>query len=225
MNKIPVALVDDDQLIVSLLKDFINQQSNLEVIMTANSHEAFLAILESEAIHPKVLILDLKMKDSSGLETASLLKTRYPDISVVIMSSFYKSQFMGIMLKSGVSAFIPKGLSPESLLTIIHDVAKNGFYFLEEQVNMLRTQISSKSPIPALESKDELTEREIEVLILICHQKTAKEIGEILFISTRTVEGHKNNLFLKTGTKNIAGLVIYSIQNGFIHIDDIALLP
>ena len=89
---------------------------------------------------------------------------------------------------------------------------------------MLREQISHKSPKPTLIEKNKLTEREVEVLKLICFQKTAKEIGEKLFITPRTVEGHKNNLFIKTEARNIAGLVIYAIQNNYIEPNEIPLI-
>ena len=85
----------------------------------------------------------------------------------------------------------------------------------------IRDQLSSKSRRPILDPKNLLTERELDVLKLICRQKTAQEIGKELFVAKRTVEGHKNNLFAKTGTKNMAGLVIYAIQNELINIKDI----
>jgi DNA-binding CsgD family transcriptional regulator len=75
-----------------------------------------------------------------------------------------------------------------------------------------------------LNDESELSERETEVLRLICQQKTAKEIGDIMFITQRTAEGHKNNLFAKTGAKNIAGLVIYAIQHNIIRVDELPII-
>lgn len=89
---------------------------------------------------------------------------------------------------------------------------------------MIRTQISNKPQKPVFNYGNVLSEREIEILRLITKQKTAKEIGESLFITQRTVEGHKNNLFVKTGAKNIAGLVIYAIQNHIIRMEDLPLI-
>lgn len=75
-----------------------------------------------------------------------------------------------------------------------------------------------------LNEESELSTREIEVLKLICQQKTAKEIGELLFISPKTVEGHRNSLFVKTGVKNVVGLVIYALQHNIIGIDDLPVI-
>lgn len=103
-------------------------------------------------------------------------------------------------------------VSPEYLEDIICQAYHHGIFFTEEQVACIRTQISSRSARPVLDEDTELSRREIEVLRLICLQETAKEIGEILFISAKTVERHKNSLFLKTGVKNVVGLVIYALQ-------------
>ena len=152
-----------------------------------------------------------------------ILKKDYPSIKTIIMSSHYKKSFMGFMLKMGASAFIPKGISPQNLLEIVKTVAQKGFYFEQDQIDIIREQVASKTPKPDLHDNTNLSTRELEVLRLICLQKTAKEIGDELFITKRTVEGHKNNLFLKSETKNIAGLAIYAIQNNIVNVDEILL--
>ena len=123
-----------------------------------------------------------------------------------------------------MAAFLPKEISPDRLPAIIETVYAQGCYFMPEQVGILREQISSRAPVPVTESENSLSARETEVLRLLCQQKTAKEIGEILFITQRTAEGHKNNLFVKTGVKNIAGLVIYAIQRGIIDIRELPVI-
>lgn len=224
MKPIRIAIVDDDALIVELIQSYLGQQNQIDVVLTANSGEEFLPLLNKQEVLPDVVLLDLKMKEMSGVEVTSTLKTAYPNIHVIVMSSHYKLSFMGFMLKSGVAAFIPKGISPVELLSIIQEVAEKGFFFLPEQLTILRNQISSKSPQPVLNDANALSERELEILKLICQQKTAPEIAEILFIATRTVEGHKNNLFAKTGARNVAGLVIYSVQNQLIDPSSILLI-
>lgn len=224
MNTISVALVDDEALIVSLLADFLREQEQINVLFTANSGEQCLEMLSQQSILPDVVITDLKMKELDGSELTAKLKEDYPEIQTIIMSSHYKRSFMGIMLKTGVSAFIPKGISPQQLLDIVIEVAQKGFFFFPDQLEMIRAQISSKSPKPILNENNKLSERELEVLRLLCLQKTAKEIAEILFIAQRTVEGHKNTLFVKTGAKNLAGLVIYAIQKNYVNANDIPII-
>lgn len=224
MNQIKVALVDDDMLIVNLLQGFLAMQEGIDVIHTAGGGEAFLEILKNGGEVPEILVLDLKMQGMTGIELTEILKVDYPSIRIIVVSSHYNKTFMGFMLKTGAVAFAPKGISPLKLVEMIREVSARGYYFMEGQVEMISGQISGKSPKPDVSSENFLSERETEILKLICQQKTAKEIGEELFITQRTVEGHKNNLFVKTGAKNIAGLVIYALQHGIISIDELPLI-
>lgn len=226
MKNTSVVLVDDDSLITSLLQNFLNDIDGIQVLYTCQLGEELISKLkENKSNIPDVLVLDLNIEGGmNGIEVTKTLKAEFPEIKTIIMSSHYKKTFMGFMLKTGVSAFIPKGVSPQQLIEIINEVKKSGFFFLPDQMDIIRDQLSTKAPKPILDEKEGLSEREIEVLKLICAQKTAKEIAEILFLSARTVEGHKNNLFLKTGAKNIAGLVIYAVQNQIISAEEMPLI-
>ena len=219
MKNILIAITDDDSLIVKLLEDFLNASDGLSVLLTANSGEDLIAKLAVATTLPDVLLLDLKMGGMNGIEVAQHIKSLFPTIKIVVVSSHYQQSFMGFMFKTGASAFVPKGISPVLLKEIITTVHTKGIYLMNDQMDTLRDQISSKAPKPIIDDNQQLSEREIEILRLISMQKTAKEIGDILFITPRTVEGHKNNLFAKTGAKNIAGLVIYAIQHNIININ------
>lgn len=224
MENITVAITDDDALIVTLLQGYLQTIEGLEVVLTANSGEELLESLAVAEALPDVLLLDLKMSGIDGIEVTQRVKDTYPEIKVIVISSHYQKLFMGFMLKTGVAAFLPKGISPVQLVDIIHTVQQQGYYFKDDQLAILREQIPAKTPRPVLQEEELLSEREIDVLKLICQQKTAKEIGEMLFITQRTAEGHKNNLFVKTGAKNIAGLVIYAIQQGIIRVDELPVI-
>ncbi len=219
-GKIKIAIVDDESLMLSLIGDYLQKTGKLDVIMTADDGEVIINKIENADILPDVILLDLKMKRMDGVETTAALRSRYPGIGIIIISSYYKSSFMGYMMKSGVNAFLPKGITPEKLTEAIHSVYEKGYYFMTEQVDIMRQQISSKAPKPVFSKTESLTDRELEVMKLICQQKTAQKIAEELFISIKTVEGHKSNLFLKTGVKNIAGLVIYAVKNELIDLDE-----
>lgn len=225
MNTIRIAITDDDGLIVKLLENFLGMQPGFEVIFTAESGDDLISFLESAAILPDVLLLDLKMKGMDGIEVTKHLKANFPEIRIIIVSSHYQRSFMNFMLKTGASAFLPKGVSPTLLSEIIPTVHQKGIFFMEDQMEAIREQVTSKTAQKSIfDNGTELSKREIDVLRLISQQKTAKEIGDTLFITARTVEGHKNNLFVKTGAKNIAGLVIYAIQNNIISVDELPMI-
>ncbi len=224
MKNIQIAITDDDDLIVKLLEDYLNNCENFKVVFTAfNGEDLIEKLNKPDALLPDVLLLDLKMKGMNGIETMEYLKNHFPSIKIIVISSFYQDSFLGFMFKTGASAFLPKGITPSHLQEIIKTVNSSSIYFTSEQTELIRKQVSEKNPRPTLFTT-ELSTREIEVLKLICLQNTAKEISSILFISPKTVEGHKNNIFIKTGAKNIAGLVIYAIQNNILNIDEIPLI-
>ena len=224
METIKIAITDDDALIVSLLQGYLHNRDGIEVVLTAGGGQELLDGLATQETLPDVVLTDLKMDGMDGIEVTQHLKDKYPSIKIIVVSSHYQRTFMGFMLKTGASAFLPKGVSPSDLIEVIKAVHRQGYYFKDEQLDIIRDQISSKSPKPALQEEEMLSEREIDVLKLICQQKTAKEIAELLFITPRTAEGHKNNLFVKTGAKNIAGLVIYAIRYGIIRIEELPVM-
>ncbi len=223
MGKITIAIVDDDILVSQLLEKFLLSFEKYDVLFIASDGQELIDKLKLPGVEvPEIILLDLKMKKVNGIETMNYLKTDFPAIKVIIVSSYYQHSFMGFLLKTGASAFVPKEVSPHYLMNVINVVYNHGVYFTEDQLESVREQVSSKSPKPFLKDEHTLSQREIDVLKLICMQKTAKEIGEKLFIAAKTVEGHKNNLFLKTEAKNIAGLVIYAIQNKILNLDELS---
>lgn len=221
MEHVKIGLVDDDELVLKLISQYLKSQNNFDVLFSVKSGKECIEQLATDNHKPDILILDLNMEGIDGIELTEIVKKNYPDIKIIVVSSHYKTSFMGFMLKTGVSSFLPKGISPEELVMVINEVYKKGYFFKDEQLQAIRSQLSSKSPKPILNKQKLLTQREKEILILICKQKTAKEIGTELYITPRTVEGHKNNLYMKCGAKNIAGLVIFAIQNEIIKLEDL----
>lgn len=226
MEKIKLAIIDDDYLIVTLLKSFFNQKSTIEVVFDTTDGRLFLDFLEEESSSAvDILLLDLKMKTIDGLEILRHIKIKQSELKVIVISSHYQDQTIGFMTKEGVASFLPKGISPHELLSIIKQVHEKGFYLTSTQVEILRDQISLKVPKPIIiESEELLTDREIEIIKLLCRQKTAKEIGETLFIAQRTVEGHKNNLFSKIGVRNVAGLIVYALQKNIVTLEELTVV-
>lgn len=224
MKKISIVIADDDCLVAKLLEDFFNVSSEYDVLFTvADGNELMKQLDLSSQTLPEIVLLDLKMPGMNGIDALQRLKKSYPSIKVIIISSYYQNSFTGFIFKTGGSAFIPKGISPQYLLEIIGTVYQHGIYMMREQVSHMREQISSKAPKPVFNKRGEFSKREIEILKLIGMQKTTKEIGEILFIAPKTVEGHKNNLFTKTGAKNVAGLLIYAIRNDVLNIEEFTI--
>ena len=217
-----LAILDDDYLIVNLLSSFFKNNEGIQVVFDATDGYQLYKYLDQENIERiDILLLDLKMKTVDGLEVLKHVKLKNKDLKVIVISSHYQDNSIGFMVKEGVSAFLPKGISPFELLEVVKQVDQTGFYFNPKQISILREQISSRVPKPVIEEEETLTDREKEIMKLLCQQKTAKEIGEMLFITQRTVEGHKNNIFAKVGVRNVAGLIVYALQKQIVTLEEL----
>lgn len=217
---IKIALVDDEKLFVKGLELLLKEDPDFEVVFTANDGTELLREMKAAEVLPDIILLDLKMKEMDGSEATKHLRKDYPEVKIVILSTYYREAFINQMIKLGVSAFLPKNTDTPELIYAIKNVAEKGLYFTREMVEAMHGQITGKRiKAPSFELSADLTSREKEVLSLICKQYTAQEIAEELHISPRTVDGHRNNLLLKTDARNIVGLVVYGILNGYMDTD------
>ena len=216
MSKIiNIALVDDEALFVEGLSLLFSNVKHINVTKTANSGLEFLEELEDnlKTTFPDIALVDIQMKPMDGFQLVEALKDKYPDLKIIILSSHYKSNVLGHMIKLGVSAFIPKNANKELLITAIESVNNTGLYFTQTDQEMLMRYMNRRSKKITLSPNKKLSAREIEILKLICLEHTNQEIADQLFLSIRTVEGHRQRILEKVGAKNTVGLVVYAIAN------------
>jgi DNA-binding NarL/FixJ family response regulator len=216
MSKIiKIAIVDDEALFVEGLSLLFSNVEHINVTTTAKSGLEFLEFLEENpgTNFPDIALVDIQMKPMDGFDLVEVLKDKYPDLKIIILSSHYKSNVLGHMIKLGVSAFIPKNANKELLVTAIESVNNTGVYFTQTDQEMLMQFMNSKSKKLTLNVNGELSNREIEVVKLICCEHTNQEIADQLILSKRTVESHRQRILEKVGAKNTVGLVVYAIAN------------
>ncbi|MEH6305788.1 response regulator transcription factor [Olivibacter sp. CPCC 100613] len=208
---IKIALIDDQQLFRGMLATALALETNMEVILEAESGHAFLTVIQNRLERPDIAIIDMFMPHMNGLQLTDIIHNRYPEIKIIILSIDYRERLIAKAVDTGASAYLNKNCDLSTLKTAIEGVYHTGFYMDTSTLKALR---DSSIRIEKTIVEDHLTKRENEILSLICQEFTNAEIAEKLFLSTRTVEGHRNNLLLKTGCKNTAGLVIYAIKHG-----------
>ncbi len=220
-----ISLVDDEVLVTRLLSSFLKTIPNFNICSLSHDGSEFIEYLSSTKVYPDIVLLDLKMKKINGLETIDYVRGKFPHIKIISLTSHYKDSNLGYMVKTGVSAFLPKEISPDKLVQVINEVDQRGFYFSPEQLEILRKQLSNKLPSPhiSLMGVDKISERELLILKHMCNQLTSSEIAKKMNISNRTVEGHRNNLYVKTGVKNLAGLIIYAAKNKLVNLEECEL--
>lgn len=221
-SQIKIALIDDEQLILEGVKMLLSNEKNISVCLTSNNGPDFIEKLGtlSEDDFPHIALVDVQMQPMNGFELVEVLKEKHPDLRIIILSSHYKTSILGYMVKLGVSAFLPKNSDRKTFIDAITMVYKNGVFFTAEDHQMLFTYMNSSAKKKSLfEMEDELSEREKDVVKLICQEYTNNEIGEKLFISPRTVESHRQRILEKIGAKNTVGIVIYAVVNNIYSLD------
>ncbi len=210
---IKIALVDDEVLFRKGISFLLQREDNIDIIFEASNGEELLSNLNDSIIKPDIIMMDLKMPVLNGVEATKIIRKLFPEIKIIALTSYDTKSFIANMIQVGAVAYLIKNTTPKDLIHTINQVAKKGFYYSENVLKTIQdTIISTKNSKGNLETSF-LSPREIEILQLICLQKTTTEIAEHLYLSPRTVEGHRNNLLLKTESRNIAGLVVYAIQN------------
>lgn len=222
--QIKIALIDDEQLILEGVKMLLSNEKNISVSFTSNNGPHFIESLEQlqPEDFPDIALVDVQMQPMNGFELVEILKEKYPDLKIIILSSHYKTSILGYMVKLGVSAFLPKNSDRKTFIDAITAVFKNGVFFTAEDHQMLFSYMNSTTKKKTLfEMDDELSEREKDVVKLICQEYTNNEIAEKLFISPRTVESHRQRIVDKIGAKNTVGIVIYAIINNIHSLEKI----
>ena len=217
-DTIKIVLVDDEVLFRKGIAFLLDREANIEIVYEASNGVELIDFLSQATTLPDIVMTDLKMPFLDGVEATKIIHTEFPDIKIIALTSYDSNSFVANMIDMGASSYVIKSATPQELIKTIEEVANNGFYYNEHVLKIIQDDfITNKNNRNSIDNHF-LTNREIEVLQLICEQKTTAEIGEVLFISPRTVEGHRNNLLLKTESKNIAGLVFFAIQNNIVTV-------
>ena len=220
MSDILISLVDDQQLFRSGLAGLIKSVAGFTLLSEAENGKIFIEQLQQSDTLPHIALIDMEMPEMNGVELNAVLQKKYPSIKVLVLSTYNQERFIGKMIEAGACGYLTKNCEIDELVTAINTTHNNGFYFNQDTLAAMRKTSQYKSgEIRNISNiAIELTAREKEILVLLCRELSNIEIGERLFISPRTVEGHRNNLLKKTGCRNTAGLVIFAIKNNLFQV-------
>lgn len=215
MNKIKIAIADDYKIFREGLKVGLSADDSLEVMLEADNGEELLKGLENNS--PDVIIMDLKMPIMDGMEATKEVRKKFPSIKVLVVSMYEDDKFIIHLMENGANGYLLKNAEPDEIRRSIYSVHENGYYF-NDLVNkaLLKKLVLKNNLKPSFNQNIDLTEREQEVLKMICEEKTAAEIAKEIFLSPRSVEGIRQRLIEKIGVRNTAGLVMFAVKNGIV---------
>ena len=203
---IKIFIADDHYMVVEGIRSMLQPIKNIEWMGHAMNAASCMAFLQQQL--PEVLLLDINLPDKSGIDLCKEIKEKYPAIHIVGLSSFNQQSYIQKMMKNGASAYVLKNATREELVEAIETVA-SGYTFLSMEASAtVRENKDARIPV--------ITRREKEVLILVAEGLTNNAIAEKLFISTTTVDSHRNSLLAKFEVKNTANLVRMAAKYQFI---------
>ncbi|WP_339835339.1 response regulator transcription factor [uncultured Flavobacterium sp.] len=224
MNEtVKIALVDDEILFRKGVLFLLEREKNIEIVFEASNGEELLAYLnDNQESLPDIILMDLKMPLLNGVEATKKVHKKFPTIKIIALTSYDTKPFIINMIQEGACSYLVKNSSPNDMIHTINEVASKGFYYNDLIMSIIQEGlIFGTKKTKSSFDEEYLTTREKEILELVCQQYSTNEIADKLFISPRTVDGHRNNLLLKTESKNIAGLVVYAIQNDVVNLKNI----
>lgn len=205
---IKLLIVDDHRIVLDGLKSLFDQDDHFEIIGAASSAEEALRFLQIRI--PDILLTDFRLPGLNGLELAMVVKQKFPSIKRVILSMHDEALLVKQILKEGIDGYLLKSIQQSELKIALRQIMDGYPYVSPEITRMVLADMNSEQP-------DELlSERERQVLNLIARECSNKQIAEKLFISERTVETHRKNIFRKTNTTSLVGLIKYAFANKLI---------
>jgi DNA-binding NarL/FixJ family response regulator len=213
-EKIKILIVDDHEIFRSGLKLLINRLKYGKVVAEATNGKEFLDLLELNI--PDIVLMDIEMPVMNGIEATKKALEHYPSLKIIALTMFNDEEYVESMLDAGVKGFLLKSINKESLDKALQSVMQGKNYYSEELFQYFTKKVTQSDKHETPEIK--LTQREIEIVQLTLEGLNNKEIADKLFLSERTVVGHKSNLLSKTGCKSIIHLLAYVIKNKLVTI-------
>jgi DNA-binding NarL/FixJ family response regulator len=215
MDKIKVLLVDDHAIMRDGIRALLSLQDDIEIVGEAS--EGKEAIEKTRLLYPDVVVMDIAMPGMDGLEATRRITKQYPKTKVLVLTQYDNKEYILSAVKAGSAGYVPKRALGSELVSAIRAVYRGDSYLYPSAAMALvedyRQQSKSTDPY------DQLTPREREILKLIAEGHTSREVANLLFISLKTVMGHRTKIMEKLGLKNRTELIKYAMRKGLLTLD------
>ncbi|MGQ9756342.1 MAG: response regulator [Desulfotomaculales bacterium] len=217
MERIRVVIADDHALIREGVRKILSLDPRIHVVGEAADGEEAIALIRQQPVD--VVLLDVNMPRKNGIEACRIIKSEYPQISVIALTIHDQEEYLFEMIRAGVAGYVLKDVNPDTLIRTIIGVA-HGESFIPPSLatKVFREFRRLAGQPPGTKYPDELTEREVEVLRLVARGESNRSIARILFISEKTVKNHLTNIFQKIGVTDRTQAAVYTIKHKLIDI-------
>ncbi len=214
MRKKRIVLVDDHRMILDGLQSLLENDEHFETAGTYTS--AAEALKDIDHAKPDFIITDISMPGMNGIEFTSEVKKKFPEIKIIALTMSGDASMIEEMTAAGISGYILKNTGRRELKEALEKVSSGEMYYSAEAAAAMMTSVRKQKQLREEEEKAHLTPREKEIIKLIAREYSNAMIAGELFISERTVETHRKNIFRKTNTKNIVGLIKYAMEHNLV---------
>ncbi len=219
-NSISLVIADDHEIFRDGLALMLAKQDTVKLVGQAGNGQELLKVVKDK--RPDIVLTDIKMPGMDGISTAKLLLQQFPGLKIIALSMYEEDDLIVEMLEAGAKGYLLKNADKREIIEAIVTVFEgNIFYCKHTTAHLASLIVKSKFDSRAKDPGALFTDREREIIRLICRQHTAQEIGELLFLSKRTVEGYRTRILEKMEVKNTAGVVIFALKHNIIKEEDL----
>lgn len=216
---IQVVLADDHSVVRRGIRELLEEEDDIQVIAEAtNGTEAVDLTLKHQ---PDVAVLDIQMPTMTGIEAARQIKTKAPDVRILVLTAYDDDPYIFAMLQAGAGGYVLKNAPSDELVRAVRTIAAGGSAMDPTVTAKVMAQLSSGKPLGPQAAVEGLTSREVDVLRLAAKGQTNRAIGLALDISDRTVQGHLANIFGKLGVTTRTEAVLLAMKQGWITLDEV----
>jgi two-component system response regulator NreC len=216
-HSLKVLLADDHEIYLDGLQAMLQKQPDIEVVgLAANGEEC---IRLTETLHPDIILTDIMMPVMDGIAATKHLMENHPRVSIIALTMFDQDNLIIDMLEAGAKGYLLKNAHKSEIMQAIQSVYKNIPYYCRSTTTRLARLIGQSRYNPRqLKEAVSFSDREKEIIRMICEEKTTKEIAELLFMGSRTVEGYRIKILEKMQVHGVAGIVIYAIKHKLFEV-------
>jgi DNA-binding NarL/FixJ family response regulator len=219
-KQIKLVIADDHEIFRDGLALMLSRQEDLSLVGQAENGKELIGLVNE--LHPDLVITDIKMPVMGGIEATRLLLKQDPDTKIIALSMYDEDNLIVDMLEAGAKGYLLKNADKKEILEAIFTVYDDHIFYCRHTSARLASMIVKSRFNPGKNKQTvTFTDREKEIISLICKQFTAQQIGEQLFLSKRTVEGYRFKIMEKMDVKNTAGIVIFALRNNLAKEDEI----
>jgi two-component system response regulator NreC len=219
-QQIRLMIADDHEIFRDGLALMLSKQKDIKLVGQASDGRELLELLETTPAD--IVMTDLKMPRMDGVSATRIMLQKYPDLKIIALSMFDEEDLIVEMLEAGAKGYLLKNADKTEILEAIAQVNDDHIFYCRQTSAKLAAMIVKSRFDPGREKeKITFTDREQEIIKLICLQYTAQQIGEKIFLSKRTVEGHRTRILEKMNVKNTAGVVVFALKHNLIKEEDL----